>query len=127
MGALALFLVLSGGTAVALQGHNRVFSDDIVNGNLNDQDVGQGTFVNFAANIGTIDSGFCKDAPISGIDAQGDHLLLTPSAADDDDLLDYSIRYQPNFEAARLVVCNHTNFQIEDGTTHFNLLVFDAQ
>jgi hypothetical protein len=31
---LALFLVLTGGTAIALDGHNTVFSDDIVNGKV---------------------------------------------------------------------------------------------
>ena len=39
MGALALFLVLSGGTAVALDGHNTVFSDDIVDGEVYSADV----------------------------------------------------------------------------------------
>jgi hypothetical protein len=39
---LALFLVLSGGTAVALNGSNTVFSDDIVNGEVKVADVGQG-------------------------------------------------------------------------------------
>jgi hypothetical protein len=29
---------------------------------------------------------------------EGDHLLRTPSAEDDEPLLDYSIRYQPNSE-----------------------------
>jgi hypothetical protein len=32
VGYLALFLVLTGGTAYALDGSNTVFSDDIVNG-----------------------------------------------------------------------------------------------
>jgi hypothetical protein len=32
MATIAVFLVLSGGTAVALNGSNTVFSDDIVNG-----------------------------------------------------------------------------------------------
>jgi hypothetical protein len=39
MGALALFLVLSGGSAYALAGHNTVFSDDIVNGQVKGRDV----------------------------------------------------------------------------------------
>jgi len=40
---LALFLVLSGGTAVALTGSNTVFSDDIVNGQVKGVDVLDGT------------------------------------------------------------------------------------
>src|SRR6266545_4169132 len=38
---LALFLVLTGGTAMALQGHNTVFSDDIVNGQVKEADVAE--------------------------------------------------------------------------------------
>jgi hypothetical protein len=36
---LCLFLILSGGTAVALHGSNSVFSDDIVNGEVKTQDI----------------------------------------------------------------------------------------
>lgn len=39
MGALALFLVLTGGTAYALDGTNTVFSDDIVNGEVKTADL----------------------------------------------------------------------------------------
>jgi hypothetical protein len=39
MGALALFLVLSGGSAYALAGHNSVLSDDIKNGQVKPQDL----------------------------------------------------------------------------------------
>jgi hypothetical protein len=43
MGALALFLVLTGGTASALDGHNTVFSDDIVNGEVKTSDLAPGS------------------------------------------------------------------------------------
>jgi hypothetical protein len=39
---LALFLVLAGGSAVALNGSNTVFSDDIVNGQVKTQDLASG-------------------------------------------------------------------------------------
>jgi hypothetical protein len=39
MGALALLLVLTGGSAYALTGHNTVFSDDIVNHQVKQQDL----------------------------------------------------------------------------------------
>ena len=39
MGLLALFLVVSGGTAFALNGSNTVFSDDIVNGQVRSSDL----------------------------------------------------------------------------------------
>jgi hypothetical protein len=38
MATIAVFLVLSGGTAVALSGRNTVFSDDIVNGQVKRSD-----------------------------------------------------------------------------------------
>lgn len=38
-GLFALFLVLSGGTAYALSGHNTVFSDDITNGQVRSVDI----------------------------------------------------------------------------------------
>lgn len=42
IGLIALFLVLTGGSAYALDGSNTVFSDDIVNGEVKEADVGQG-------------------------------------------------------------------------------------
>jgi hypothetical protein len=39
VGALALFLVLTTGSAYALAGHNTVFSDDIVNREVNTADL----------------------------------------------------------------------------------------
>jgi hypothetical protein len=39
IGVLALFLVLTGGTAVALDGHNTVFSDDIAPGQVRSSDL----------------------------------------------------------------------------------------
>jgi hypothetical protein len=39
IGTIALFLVLSGGTAVALSGSNTVFSDDIVDGQVRKNDL----------------------------------------------------------------------------------------
>jgi hypothetical protein len=149
MGALALFVVLTGGVAYAA---NTVFSEDIVdgevkavdlannsvrttkvlNGQLNDEDVGQGTFVNFAADIGGADhvipESECEFAPITGINAQGDHMLLTPARQGTYDRIDFSIRYQSNNEAALLQSCNNgSGAQSTSELMHFNLLVFDAQ
>jgi hypothetical protein len=44
LGALALFLVLTGGSAYALAGHNTVFSDDIVNDEVRSADLVQPPF-----------------------------------------------------------------------------------
>jgi hypothetical protein len=146
--SLCLFLLLSGGTAVALSGTDTVQSDDlgpgaqvkavdlaansvsslkVANGSLNDEDVGQGTFVNFAATIGQVVTHVCKLDPITGINATGDHLLLTPSASDANPYLEYTIEYSLSQESATLKTCNYSDTTQNDGTTHFNLLVFDAQ
>jgi hypothetical protein len=45
MGALALFLVLTGGSAYALSGSNTVFTDDIANDTFNSPTQGQGGLV----------------------------------------------------------------------------------
>ena len=42
IGVVALLLVLTGGTAYALDGSNTVFTDDIVNGDVKVADIGQG-------------------------------------------------------------------------------------
>jgi hypothetical protein len=146
--SLCLFLLLSGGTAVALSGTDTVQSDDlgpgaqvkavdlaansvsslkVANGSLNDEDVGQGTFVNFAATIGQVVTHVCKLDLITGINATGDHLLLTPSASDANPYLEYTIEYSLSQESATLKTCNYSDTTQNDGTTHFNLLVFDAQ
>ena len=53
-------------------------SADIANGQLNDEDITQGTFVNFEAHIGTLSANGCRMDAINGVDAKGDHLLVTP-------------------------------------------------
>ena len=102
-----------------------VLGGDIGDGSLNDEDVGQGTFVNFAADIGLVPPQSCVYKDITGINAQGDHLLLTPS--NNDSFLIYGIQYRSGQEFARLQICNPFTFTAQDETTHFNLLVIDAQ
>ena len=102
-----------------------VLGGDIGDGTLNDEDVGQGTFVNFEADIGLVPPQSCVYKDITGINAQGDHLLLTPNNADS--FLMYGIQYRPGQEFARLQICNPFTFTAQDEKTHFNLLVIDAQ
>jgi hypothetical protein len=157
--AIALFVALTGGTAVALSGSNTVFTDDVANdtqpasgGNpagglvatdlragsvgtsevtnysLNDEDIGQGTFVNFSATLGTVAAHDCKYDFITGINAQGDHLLLTPNVDTVPADLDYSVQYRGDAESAALVACNPTASSISVPIgAKFNLLVIDAQ
>ena len=51
--AIALFLALGGGTAVALNGANTVFSDDIVNGEVKSPDLAKLAFTPVQPNPGT--------------------------------------------------------------------------
>jgi hypothetical protein len=89
-GTLALFLVLTGGTAYALDGSNTVFTDDIVNGEVKVADIGQGAvateeIVNGqvkAADIGDgevksaeIANGQVLTADIGGDQVRGSHVL----------------------------------------------------
>lgn len=160
--AIALFVALTGGTAVALGGANTVFSDDIVdnqvfsadvrndnlsggglglvdlkpgsvaasevvNGALNDEDVGQGTFVNFTADISTVASHSCEDNFVTGVNARGDHLLLTPNWDTTQPGLTYSAEYRSSAQFMNIKVCNPTASPISGASTNFNLLVIDAQ
>src|SRR5215208_1344138 len=74
MATIAVFLVLSGGTAVALTGSNTVFSDDIVNGEVK------------AADIGTnaVGSGKIVDGGVQGVD-------ILDGTVDSPDILDGAV------------------------------------
>jgi hypothetical protein len=103
---------------------------DVVDGTLEDQDVGQATLVNFVATIGQMPPDGCNTIPLDGVfgpdvEATGDHLLLTPSQVDAHFLIDYDIKYAPAGDA-QIIACNDSTATVDDGTTHFNLLVFDA-
>jgi hypothetical protein len=113
--------------------NNSVAGIDIKNGSLKDEDVGKATFVNFAATIPTVGAHQCFSAPVTGTSAaEGDHLLLTASDFDSPALatanLDYSVRYgRGTAPDPELWFCNPTDGSVPGGTTHFSLLVFDAQ
>jgi hypothetical protein len=161
MATIAVFLVLTGGTAVALNGSNTVFSDDIVNnevrsadvrddtlssgglkatdlkpssvgasevadGSLNDEDISQGTFVNFLASINRVDAHNCGYNTVTGVNAAGDHLVLTPSFDASPGIINYTAEYAAD-GTVRIKACNPTDFAYGAHTTRFNLLVIDAQ
>ena len=71
VGYLALFLVLTGGTAQALNGSNTVFSDDIVNRDVKTADLG---FKSVTANRlapNSVRSGRVVDDSLTGADVSG--------------------------------------------------------
>ena len=147
----ALFGVLAAGSAYAA---NTVFSSDIVDGEVKSVDIGNNeigsadvkddsinTFdVHSFLGVDVVDGsledrtsaglfgpgGACVDLIFTGVDAQGDHLLLTPSATNADNALQYTAMYRSlNGNCAAL--CNPTASPVDDGFTNFNLLVFDAK
>jgi uncharacterized protein YjbI with pentapeptide repeats len=102
-----------------------VGSNEIFDGGLNANDVGEAQFVDFVANIGVVPANGCKYGRVTGVGAQGDHLVLTPSFQETSLNLIYSVEYELlSGEGAQLKVCNPTNANINDATTNFNLLVF---
>jgi hypothetical protein len=102
-------------------------SRHINNGTLNDEDIGQTTLVDITGSVGVVPARSCIDRSISGINAAGDHLLLTPEHGGFGHNLSYEVHYRPDTEAAFLHVCNPTNADINDEAVGFNLLVIDAR
>jgi hypothetical protein len=74
MATIAVFLVLSGGTAVALNGSNTVFSDDIVNGEVKNADIGSNA----------VGSGKIVDGSVQGVD-------IFDGTVDSPDILDGAV------------------------------------
>jgi hypothetical protein len=98
---------------------------DIAWGSLSIAHIGAGSHINFVAYIGTVPARSCELAEITGVNADMDHMVLTPSANDASPDLSYSIFYTTDLSGrALLKSCNPTNSAINDVTTHFNLLVF---
>ena len=144
---LAVVLVVAGGTAYAANtvfsadivngevktadiGNNQVLTADVRNGNLNDEDIAKTTLVNFVVNIGNVSAHHCVNTAIDPFGTDRAHLVLTPSGADSAIGLTYSVAYDTtpgNFIDAYLTTCNYGASDINDGNTHFNLLVVDAQ
>jgi hypothetical protein len=74
MATIAVFLVLTGGTAVALNGSNTVFSDDIVNGEVKAADIGSNA----------VGSGKIVDGGVQGVD-------IFDGTVDSPDILDGAV------------------------------------
>jgi hypothetical protein len=155
MGALALALVIGGGTAYAA---NTIGSSDVIDeslqsvdvkngeigsqdlknnatqgvdvrdGSLTGKDVGQAQFVNFTGSIGIINANSCSHKKVTGLPVDNkDHLVLTPSVT----TAERDLIYTPVFDVSEtrdmfIKVCNPTEAPIDGATTNFNLLVIDA-
>jgi hypothetical protein len=108
-------------------GNNQVLSADVRDGVLNDEDLAQVKSVDFSANIGPLFAHECTFHSMSTPGVQGDHILLTPSGDDTNGALIYSAQYDTDSDNWLLEACNVTDATVDDGTSHFNLLVIDAQ
>jgi hypothetical protein len=83
---LALFLVLSGGTAVALTGTNTVFTDDIVNdqvksADVRNDDLGEGGLAALDLRAGSVRGSEVLDNSLSGADVNESSFGIVPDAA----------------------------------------------
>ena len=103
--------------------NNDITSADVKDGSLTANDVTENSF-NVAVNVGDVPPHGCTYAPINGVAAEGDHLVLTPNYSDSFQNLSYGIEYRNGTDTAELKACNPTDAVRGDGTTHFNLLVF---
>jgi hypothetical protein len=81
VGYIALFLVVTGGTAQALDGTNTVFSDDIVNGEVQGQDIGPGAVTSTKLGPDSVGSTRVIDNSLKGADVDETSFGQVPSAA----------------------------------------------
>jgi hypothetical protein len=82
VGYIALFLVLTGGTAQALNGSNTVFSDDIVNRQVKTEDLNLQAVTTNRLALNSVRTGRVADGTITGSDI-ADKSLTRSEIADD--------------------------------------------
>jgi hypothetical protein len=101
VGLIALFLVLAGGSAYALDGSNTVFTDDIVNGAVRQPDLG----------VGSVSSSRIVDGDVAGID-------LAPNAVTSAKVRDHTIQAADlDTSAVEGLASGRTVYDAEIGTT----------
>jgi hypothetical protein len=117
-----------GGLYAADLGAKSVGSSEVSDGTLEDEDIAQagGVNVHFLGTIGLVPAHNCIVRTITGANAQGDHLVLTPNAETASQLLTYTATYSSAGGDVYISACNPTNADVDDGTTRFNLLEIDA-
>jgi hypothetical protein len=81
VGYVALFLVLTGGTAYALDGSNTVFTDDIVNGEVTNADIAAGAVDGTKVLNGSITGPEVQNDSLTGLDINEATLGEVPNSA----------------------------------------------
>jgi hypothetical protein len=80
----------------------------------------------FTASIPTVPPHSCTTVIITGVNARGAHLLLTPDYDSTSGQLVFAAQYRANSDSAVIWACNPTDTQASDlGDSRFNLLVID--
>ena len=106
-----------------------ITADKIEDGSLHGDDIGEAEYFNFGADIGTVPAQTCDKSFVTGLpnDAR-DHLVLTPSHNDVTSFhLNYTAEWSDVPGEMVITTCNVSPTSVDDGTTHFNLLVLNAQ
>ena len=80
LGALAVVLVLTGGTAYALDGSNTVFSDDIVNNEVRSADIRDANLTTADIRADAVTTGKIANGTIRGEDLEGVEFFRTETA-----------------------------------------------
>jgi hypothetical protein len=152
MAAIACFGVLAGGTAYAantvrstdiVDGEvksadvkdqslttfdvSTFLGADIVDGSLDDRDIGKAASINVTGDFGTIPAHSCRGITIgTAIGSNGDHLILTPNYDTTAFFVEFTVQSQTG-GGAQVLGCNPTDSAIVEGTASFNLLDIAAR
>ncbi len=106
-----------------------VRGSEVQDGGLKDEDIAKSAHSNVTVSIGPVPAQTCVFNLIPGIEAEGDHILLTPKFDTGVVQLTYSAEYLTSTSSTRPVIkaCNHSSVEINDGSSVFNVLVIEAQ
>jgi hypothetical protein len=94
MATIAVFITLGGGTAVALNGSNTVFSDDIANDNFNSPTQGQGGLVAADLRANAVGSSEIAANAVGGSEIAGGVVgtgKIAPNAVGDGQVVEFSL------------------------------------
>ncbi len=103
---------------------NSLTGADIQDGTLDAADVVD-VETTFRGNIGMVPANTCVERPVTGLPVRSDHLVLTPHAESDNNVLTYSAKLRAAAQEMIIQVCNPRPNAIDGGITWFNLLAFE--
>jgi hypothetical protein len=106
-----------------------VRGSEVQDGSLKDEDVAKRALASRTVGIGTVSAHSCVFRLIPDVEAEGDHILLTPKFDTSTVQLSYSAEYLSSTSSTLPVIkaCNHSGFDFDDANSVFNVLVIEAQ